>query len=347
VAKSSASLPDERILQLLLLLLDANRDLSRAEIFDAIPRYRTAKPSAGERKFERDKKDLRDLGVPLRESEEDPHLYSVDRRDYELPRLTLAPDERAALVLAAEALRGWRGIGYRDLVEEALRKLSFDGPGGSGRQAPAELAVALPSAARGRRARLTIAELTRAVEKRKRVTLLYRSANDESTTREVDPYAVVYSAGDWHLVGHCRLRNAPRTFRIDRAVRVTVASKPGTPDFERPRGWSLTTYVNRSPWGFHAGDGGGAEVVLDVAPERSWVADEDFGANASRESVPGPAASDGTWTRVRFRTGNAEYVVTRVLDAAGYLRVAAPGELVARVREKALAVATLYREDGR
>jgi predicted DNA-binding transcriptional regulator YafY len=50
---------------------------------------------------------------------------------------------------------------------------------------------------------------------------------------------------------------------------------------------------------------------------------------------------------VRFRTGNVEYVVTRVLDAAGYLRVLAPEELVTRVREKALAVATLYGEERR
>ena len=49
---------------------------------------------------------------------------------------------------------------------------------------------------------------------------------------------------------------------------------------------------------------------------------------------------------MRFRTGNLEYVVTRVLNAAGYLRVMAPAELVTRVRERALAVATLYGEES-
>jgi predicted DNA-binding transcriptional regulator YafY len=339
------SMPDERILQLLLLLLDAGRGVSRTEIFDTIPAYRRSKPAAGERKFERDKKDLREIGVPLRESESEPHLYSIDRRAYELPPLTLAEDERAALVLAAEALRGWEGVGYRDLVEEAIRKLSFDGPRGSGGHGPARLAVALPSGARGRKGGKMVASCTRAVENRKRLTLLYRSAGGETTTREVDPYAVVYSAGDWQVVGHCHLRKAPRTFRVDRIERVTVAGKPGTPDFERPRHWTLTDYVRRSPWVFQPGDSRVVEVVLDVAPERSWIVDEDFGANASRQTVAG--SKDGEWTRVRFRTGNLEYVVTRVLDAAGYLRVMSPVELVTQVRDRALAVAALYAEERR
>jgi predicted DNA-binding transcriptional regulator YafY len=190
-----------------------------------------------------------------------------------------------------------------------------------------------------------VATLTGAVENRKRVTLVYTAAGGESTTRQVDPYAVVYSAGDWQLVGHCHLRKAARTFRVDRIARVTVAGKPGTPDFQRPPDWSLTAYVQRSPWVFQAGDGGGVAVALDIAPERSWMADEDFGPDASRESLAAaaaPAADDVGWTRVRFRTGNLDYVVTRVLDAAGYLRVVAPAELVTRVRERALAVAGLY-----
>ena len=65
---------DERILQLLrllLLLLDAGVPMSRAEIFERIRAYQTKKPEAGERKFERDKDDLRTLGVIIEESNEE------------------------------------------------------------------------------------------------------------------------------------------------------------------------------------------------------------------------------------------------------------------------------------
>ena len=69
--KATGPAADQRILELLLLLLDAGRPLSRSEIFEAIPGYRTGNPPPGERKFERDKKELRELGVPLDQPDPD------------------------------------------------------------------------------------------------------------------------------------------------------------------------------------------------------------------------------------------------------------------------------------
>ena len=102
--RAASAEPDKRILELLLLLLNADGPLPRSEIFAAIPGYRTGKPAAGERKFERDKKDLRELGVPLEEVDPDEHSYAVRRRAYALPPVDLDAEERAALLLAAEAV---------------------------------------------------------------------------------------------------------------------------------------------------------------------------------------------------------------------------------------------------
>ncbi len=335
--------PDERILSLLLLLLDARRPVSRAEIFAAIAAYRTKNPAAGERKFERDKKDLRELGVPIQVPEDDPDFYAIDRHAYELPPVTLDDDERAGLVLAAEALRGQEGLVYRDLVEEALRKLSFDGGMLTRAYVPSHLAISLPPRQRSGRLNRTIAEIGRAVEARKRLTIAYKAYGEDSASeRMIDPYALVYSGGDWQLIGHCHLRNAPRTFRVDRIDRLRTAGKPGTPDFERPPDWSLATYVQRSPWVFEAGTSGGVDVVLDIGPERTWIADEDFGPSATRESIPARTGEGEPWVRVRFRSGNPGYIVTRVLDAAGHIRVVEPVDLRARVRKSASAVAAVY-----
>jgi proteasome accessory factor B len=329
-------------LQLLLLLIESARPVSRAEIFEAIPGYRTRVAAAGERKFERDKKELRELGVPIEEPEDDePNLYQVRRRAYELPELHLGEDERAALALAAEALASWEGLTYRDLVEEALRKLSYATGLAGPAKAPSHMAVALPSRARGKSVRKKIEELTRAVESRKRVTLTYESSSGEATERPVDPYGLVYSGGDWQVIGHCHLRKAPRTFRVDRITRLRVASKPGTPDFERPPGFDLATYVQRSPWVFRAGAEGVVEVTLAIGPDRAWMADEDFGPNAMREMLVADGGSD-PWTRVTFRSGNPDYVVARVLDAVGHVRVVAPAELRERVRAAAAGVLALY-----
>jgi proteasome accessory factor B len=337
--------PDERLLQLLLMLIDARRPVSRAEIFEAIAAYRTRTPAAGERKFERDKKELRELGVPIEEPEEEPNTYQVRRRAYELPELHLEEDERAALALAAEALASWEGLAYRDLVEDALRKLSYATGLSGPAKPPRHLAAALPSRARGRRLRRSVEELTRAVEARKRVTLTYQSSGGDVSEREIDPYGLVYSGGDWQLVGHCHLRAAPRTFRVDRIERLRVAGKPGSPDFERPADWNLSTYVQRSPWVFLAGVSSTMEVTLDIGPDRAWMADEDFGAEAVREALP-PEAGGESWTRVTFRSGNPNYIVTRVLDAVGSMRVVSPKALRERIRDAATAVAALYEASG-
>jgi proteasome accessory factor B len=112
VAEVSQQGPDERILSLLMLLLEANRPVARAEIFQRIAAYRTKNPAAGERKFERDKKDLRALGVPIEQDEEDESLYFVRQREYGLRPVQLDDEERVALILAAEALRGTEGLVY-------------------------------------------------------------------------------------------------------------------------------------------------------------------------------------------------------------------------------------------
>jgi proteasome accessory factor B len=336
--------PDERILSLLMLLLEARRPVAREEIFQRIDAYRTREPAAGERKFERDKKDLRALGVPIEEDEENKNLYYVRQRDYELRPVHLDDEERVALILAAEALRGTEGLVYGELVDDALRKLSFDSGRSHRAFTPANLGITLPARKHSAGLRRTMATLVTAIEGRKRVTITYRGLGGEATVREVDPYAVVYGGGNWQLIGHCHLREKPRTFRVDRIVNVKLAPRPGTPDFQRPVDWNLATYVQRSPWVFQAGDTQAAfDVVLDIGSERGWMADEDFGPGALREPVAADAAGGDGWTRVRFRSGNARYIITRVLDAAGHMKIVEPPGLRARLRRIAASIAGANR----
>lgn len=327
--------PDERVLSLLMLLLESSEPVTRSEIFDRIPAYQTTKAAAGLRKFERDKDELRALGVPIAEEQEKADgenaesAYHVRRRDYELRKVLLDDEERMALILAAEALRGSEGLVYRELINDALRKLSFD----NGRlPSVPSIGINLPSHTQGARVRKLMATIGKAVESRKRLRLTY-AGGGKVTERDVDPYATVYSSGNWQLVGHCHLRGKPRVFRVDRIRKLKTAPRPGTPDFERPADWNLASYVQRSPWVFQSGETDAAvDVVLDIGPERAWVADEDFGPTATRESLP------EEWTRVRFRSANPSYIITRVLDGVGNLRIVEPADLRARVRAIATAV---------
>src|SRR3954466_10635214 len=96
----------ERLLNLVICLLHTRAFLSAERIRELVPGYdETPSEEAFKRAFERDKEDLRDLGIPLETGtnsafDEEPG-YRIARRDYGLPEIVLEPDEAAAVGLAA------------------------------------------------------------------------------------------------------------------------------------------------------------------------------------------------------------------------------------------------------
>ena len=117
----------ERLLSLVVCLLSANRYLTAAQIREAVPGYPDSF-EAFKRMFERDKDELRELGIPLEtgansSSEEEPG-YRISRQAYELPEIRLEPDEAAVLGLAA---RVWRRAELAGAAEGALLKLRAAG----------------------------------------------------------------------------------------------------------------------------------------------------------------------------------------------------------------------------
>src|SRR5580698_9926511 len=117
----------ERLLGLVVCLLATRRYLTAGQIRDAVPGY----PDGEElfkRKFERDKEDLRDLGVPLETGYNHPFDdeagYRIPQQAYELPELRLEADEAAVLGLAA---RVWRRAELAGAAAGALLKLRAAG----------------------------------------------------------------------------------------------------------------------------------------------------------------------------------------------------------------------------
>ncbi|MGO3555570.1 MAG: helix-turn-helix transcriptional regulator [Microbacterium gubbeenense] len=70
------------------------------------------------------------------------------------------------------------------------------------------------------------AELARAVQERVEVTFEYRRPGGETTTRTVDPSGLLIAGGQWYLRGWCHLREATRTFLIERIDGLVVTSVP-------------------------------------------------------------------------------------------------------------------------
>src|ERR1022692_2990167 len=117
----------ERLLSLVVCLLSSRRYLTAAQIRDAVPGYPETF-DAFKRMFERDKDELRELGIPLETglnsaSDEEPG-YCIPQQAYELPEIRLEPDEAAVLGLAA---RVWQRAGLAGAAAGGLLKLRAAG----------------------------------------------------------------------------------------------------------------------------------------------------------------------------------------------------------------------------
>src|SRR6266498_1707358 len=153
----------ERLVNLTALLLDTPRPLTLDEVAEMVPGYEASGESL-RRMFERDKEELRGLGVPVERAAMDAwgseEGYFIDPEAYGMPELRLEPDERAALALAA---RAWSGTGLDPAAVSGHAKLDLDTDAG-GEPVRADLAGGSP----------LVAALLEAVTNRKRIAFTYQ-----------------------------------------------------------------------------------------------------------------------------------------------------------------------------
>jgi len=200
----------ERLLALALAMINATRPLTRSEIQAAVHDYPAgASQAAFERMFERDKDELRTMGVPLESVETDGPEgigYQVEKGSAFLTPIHATEDERLALALAS---RIWQEVSWSHAATTALRKLELvDGFQSS---PDATFAFSMPVDS----TRLT--DALSAAHDRQRVSFEYRTGDDAKVqVRHVQPWGVVAARGQWYLVGHDEDRNGTRAFRMSR-----------------------------------------------------------------------------------------------------------------------------------
>lgn len=231
-------------MNLVFALLGTRQFVTAAKIRSIVPGYEADDGSeradeAFKRMFERDKTDLRELGVPLetgRSSAFDPEEgYRIARSAYELPEITLTGDEAAAVGLA---LRLWQSAQLGGAAQGALVKLRAAG-------VDVDTGGVLPLQPRLDAGEPAFDACYTAARDRRLLTFTYtRPDEDTGVKRRVQPWGVVSWHGRWYLVGHDLDRAAPRVFRLSR-----VAGKPrasGPPDaFTPPADLDLAAVVAR------------------------------------------------------------------------------------------------------
>jgi proteasome accessory factor B len=212
----------ERLLQVVLCLSQGRRYVTKDQLREVIPDYAACPTTdAFERMFERDKNELRELGVPLETGapgivDDDPG-YRIDREAYALPPLHLTRDEMTAVALAA---RVWREPGPANAAARALLKLQADGASVD----PGQLPAIEPRLSGGEAA---FEPLMSALSARRAVRFPYQGARDsEPRDRDVQPWGLVSRRGRWYVVGFDRGRDDVRVFRLSRIAGEVVGTGP-------------------------------------------------------------------------------------------------------------------------
>jgi predicted DNA-binding transcriptional regulator YafY len=223
--------PTTRVLTV-LELLQAHGQLSGAEL--------AARLEISQRTVRRYITALQDLGIPV-EGERGRYGSYCLRPGFKLPPLLFTDDEALAVILGLLAVRRLGLAVAPTDAEAALAKIARVLPGAVRERVETvgeTLALDLAPTAAPVEGGVVVA-LRRAAQQQRCVRLRYRAWDGQETERTVDPYGLVYRGYRWFMVGHCHLRAALRTFRLDRvlAAEVCVAT------FVRPTDFNPMAYL--------------------------------------------------------------------------------------------------------
>jgi proteasome accessory factor B len=312
----------ERLLNLVFALMTASPAVPRSVIRDQVPGYAGAtSDGAFERMFERDKDELRSMGIPVEtvlDEFGDVQGYRVARDAYVMPPMEFTVEERSAIAVAAQV---WGHAQVAPVAGTALRKMesvSVD----PGHWAPSDLRgevyLSTSDAA--------LLPVMSAIRSGLILTFDYRTpAGAETLRRTVSPWGLTVRDGHWMLTGFDHDRDAQRTVRVSR-IQGTV---------------TVTAKARREP-------DAGAEVASGVdAPSfhARVTVEPGHGASLRRAAVP---AGSG-WDRDEFDVAVAseEALVSLVCGAAGHARVVEPAEAVDAVSAALSRVLDAHREATR
>ncbi len=364
----------QRWIDIIASLLDRRAPATFEEIAHDVPAYRSivrghhdlpeaeivkTRKDSLKRMFERDKDELRELGIPI-ESRADADgnengAYILRRNDFYLPYLSLAapdgsackdvrddrygyrtlsslilgPDALAAIVDAAAVVRALGDPLLAADVDRALRKLAVDLPLDAVSAEP-EPTILLPQM---RPSNAVFETLSDALRRRKSITFEYHAlSTNDAELRAVSPYGLFFAQGHWYLVAHDHARKQLRNFRLNRISKAKCnAMKHATPDYEIPVTFRLRDHAT-SRYAWELGD----DDAMSVMVRLRGASGSDLAAAQCGERV-----NDDTEQR-RFSVRRLDVFVRWLISTAGGLEPIAPATLILRYRDTVALIATLY-----
>jgi len=349
----------QRWIDLIAALLRRWSPMSFETLAREVPAYsNTAQgQDARMRMFERDKDELRALGVPIESVAGEDGLpasaYVLKSRAFYLPYvmpaadesaraqprrpegpgyqglpvLAFAPDQLAMVARGAARVQQMRHAALAADAATALRKLAFDVSFSDG--GAREVTI---GALRENNAAI-LDTLDQAVRRRKIITFNYRSMErDVRAERRVRPYGLLFISSVWYLLGHDELADALRHFRVSRIGDVSInPARAKKTDFDIPRDFDLWKHAeSRQAW--ELGDGDAITVKVKFDASRAYAV---AGAELGEPATQGCR---------KFRVRRPDAFVRWLLSFGGAARPVSPPNVVSAWRKLARDTAKHYKK---
>ena len=332
-----------RQLSLISYLMAERRPVTALEIRRDVEGYSGMNEDAFARRFYADRSELESLGIQLTvdrppDAVAEQENYSLRPEEFHLPAIAFTDGELAALGTALSLLDG--EFAYAEPLRLALQQLSWGRPSPLSQPEQQPVALGITASAGGQELSQRLAKVETAIFRGKTILFdYYTMERDETGTRKVDPYHLLFQGGQFYLLGRAHDRDALRVFRLSRMRGKVAYATKAEHDFRRPtrEEFDPREYASRAAWQF--GETQGIAEVL-VSERIAWQVSRHFGRFG--EIRPG---DDGS---VVFATpyASARMVASWVLRLGEHVQVLGPPELEDEVAERVATLASRHADGG-
>lgn len=325
-----------RQLSLISFLMAQGRPVSALEIKREVEGYSDMNDDAFARRFYADRAELESLGIQLGvekpgEGFFEAELYSLPPENFYLDAIEFTDDELAALSTALMLLTDG-GFAYAEPLRLALQQVAWGHPNPlqEGERAPVEMAMT--ASAGGRELSQRLSKIETATSRRKTIEFTYYTMErGETEKRRVDPYHLVFRAGQFYLIGHSHERDAVRVFRLSRIQgKVGYASK-AEHDFSPPEDFDRRDYGSRADWQL----GETKDTAKIFVRERiAWLIERDFGRYGELRNAKKADGAPGKGRIFETSYASGRELIAWVLRWRQNAQVLAPEELRAEAEKR-------------
>lgn len=297
----TVSRKSERLINLTIALLATKRFITKSELFETVEGYEGSAESK-ERMFERDKDDLRSLGIEIEVGSFDPLFndeagYRIKQEKYQLDLGEVTALEISLLSLAATA---WQGASLDDAAQRALVKLHSLG-------IAVDEANVLDSVPAFSDTGLDLPMITRAIAEHQILEFTYRNFDLSEDERRIVPIGLSTRSGLWYFTGVDQGIEEIRTFRFDRVIGNFVI-KRGPKSFETPENFD-------------------SKRIFETISNTNAVIDVRRGKGASLRALASATKPLGEWDQIQIPILDMKSLAALVLWHGDDVYVQSPPEL--------------------